>query len=169
MAFQNQTLGTIISSVLNYDQLNDYIHEARGCHANSSYAPCDGRSVAGSALAPILQQNTGATKVPDLRGKFVRGLNIFHVEGQDPFDAAKSDPDGLNRKPGDYQGDEVKKHGHTAHSSGPFAHFGGPGMGLQSDEKQEFTFPNPTITIDDYNGPESRPRNISVFYYIKIN
>jgi hypothetical protein len=101
-------------------------------------------------------------------------LTLIYSAGQPttPFDPKTEgdagDPNN-NRVVADYQGDEVKKHGHTAQSSGPFAHYGGPGMGLQSDNGQEFTFPNPSITVNDYDGAESRPRNISVYFYIKIN
>jgi hypothetical protein len=167
MSFQNQILGTIISSVLNYDQFNDAIREARGCHVNSSYAPCDGRSVAGSSLAPILQQNTGSTSVPDLRGKFIRGLNIFHSPGQNPFDVNMSDPDGLNRVPGQYQPDSIEKHSHS------YTHFDGGVVSDYSDDKdhRKASYGNMVgaTTNEVGKADETRPRNVSVYFYIKIN
>jgi hypothetical protein len=158
-------LGTIISSVLNYDQLNDSLGEPRGCHQNSTYAPCDGRAISGSRLANATDRN----QVPDLRGQFIRGLNSFHLEGQPEIDPSKSDPDGLNRKVGSYQSDLLANHLHSANSNSGFAHVGGPGMGMQSNEGQEFQFITPSISVDAFGGAETRPKNVTVYFYIKIN
>jgi hypothetical protein len=176
MSYQNQILGTIISSALNYDQLNDLIGEKRGCTPSSSYAPCDGRSVSDSKLANILIQNTGAPNVPDLRGAFVRGLNEMHLEGQPPLDILKSDPDGLNRKAGDYQPDILLAHNHPAngHINGSVCGSNGTRDCDGGDEKFNCdpSFGDHTVIVnvaENVGGQETRPRNVAVYFYIKIN
>ncbi len=160
MPYQDQILGTIIASVLNYDELCQSIGEQAALNpARSTYAPCDGRSVAGSALAKITQRTT----LPDLRGKFLRGLNLMYSVGQPlPFDASNYGDTQNNRTVGDYQFDEFKSHNHVitvtypASQPGRFTNGGGAGNG--GTEVTSFS-----------GGEESRPRNIAVYYYIKIN
>lgn len=156
-------LGTIISSFLNYDQLNDSLGEPRGCHQNSTYVPCDGRTINGSKLANVTDRN----QVPDLRGQFIRGMNSFHLEGQPEIDPSKSDPDGLNRKVGDYQGDEFKSHIHSenAPNVGGNGSWSFPdGQAWTSQGQRGFG-----ATTDPTGGHETRPKNVSVNFYIKIN
>lgn len=166
MAYSHQTLGSIIASTLNYDQLCKSVDDNPALDPlRSTYAPCDGRSITGSALHKASnQQNT-----PDLRGKFMRGLNTIYSAGEPlPFDPQNYGDPQPNRTVGDYQADEVKKHGHTARSSNGVA-ISAPGMGIQSNQGHQVTYGAPAITVDDYNGAESRPRNIALYFYIKIN
>ena len=162
MSFQHQTLGTIIASVLEYDELCQSMGEAP--HVNNStstYAPCDGRSILGSQLS-----NTGLSNVPDLRGRFLRGLNTMYNHGEvHPLNLETADPDGEHRMVGDYQADEVKshKHSYTTNSDG---NPNGPAPDVpltwarNGKEKRE---------TDQGGGKESRPRNVAVYYYIRIN
>ncbi|ANI90241.1 hypothetical protein A9P82_13640 [Arachidicoccus ginsenosidimutans] len=162
-------LGTIIASILSYDQLTQEIREAAVFSApHSSYAPCDGRSIQNSCL----NRNTGQINAPDLRGKFLRGLNTIYSVGQPlPFDPnTHGDPDGANRTANDYQPDTIGQHAHNV-----IGHFleasGGSGFngyGFESNSRQG----NKTYTTDNSgNGinSETRPRNVAVYYYIKIN
>lgn len=166
MPYLNQILGTIIASTLNYDQLCQAIGENPAINpATSSYAPCDGRTVVGSKLAQI----TGRPGLPDLRGKFLRGLNLIYSVGQPlPFDPNSNGDPETNRTIGNYQQDDFKSHGHGASSSSGFA-FRTSGMGIQSDEGAEVQFGAPSITVHASGGSETRPRNVSVYFYIKIN
>src|SRR2546430_3248270 len=107
MSYQHQVLGTIISSVLDYDQLCTSIGEPAAIDLpRSSYVPCDGRSIAGSALNRI----TTLAHAPDLRGKFIRGLNVIYNVGQPlPFDPQQNgDAGGANRTASDYQMDSFQ-------------------------------------------------------------
>jgi hypothetical protein len=166
MAYSNLTIGEIISSVLNYDQLNDWLEEDRGCHATSTYAPCDGRTVNETDLNRVLGNDY---KVPDLRGRFQRGLNLFHAEGQPPFDIHTADEDGASRNVGDYQADDLKNHKHNYNSHIPHGwtvDYGHQQSLVKNDDFgiAETGDPNGSIT-----GKETKPRNISVYFYIKIN
>jgi len=160
MSYQDQILGTIIASVLNYDELCQSIGEQAALNpSRSTYAPCDGRAVAGSALQKITQR----TNVPDLRGKFLRGLNqLYNVGEPTPFDAVNYGDTQANRSVGDYQFDEFKSHNHVitvtfpASQPGRFTNGGGAGSGGSEVTSMA-------------GGAETRPRNIAVYYYIKIN
>jgi hypothetical protein len=166
-------LGTIISSVLNYDQLNDSLGEPRGCHQNSTYAPCDGRTINGSKLANLTDRN----QVPDLRGQFIRGLNSFHLEGQPELNPLKSDPDGLNRKVGDYQPDGIIAHNHPAHGringslSGSNNSHDVEEGGDKFNSDPNLADHDVQVTVNNNEGGlvETRPKNVSVNFYIKIN
>lgn len=166
-------IGTIISSALNYDQLNMSLRQPRGCDpARSVYAPCDGRSIAGSLLCSI----TGQTKTPDLRGAFIRGLNSFHLEGQPGVVPEKMDPDGLSRTFGSFQYDAVIAHSHpaTVQLNGSIT---GSNRSRDVEEGGEKYNSDPTffggisVTIENNeNGKaETRPKNVAVYFYIKIN
>jgi len=169
MNYQHQILGTIIASVLNYDQLcKEMTQNPAIDNASSSYAPCDGRDIKGSQLE--IRTNHSITNTPDLRGKFLRCLNVIYSVGQPlPFDPKQDGDPESNRVVMDYQKDGFTSHSHPAQSSGGFAHNGGPGMGMQSNNGQQFEFLAPNITTSAVGINETRPRNVSVYYYIKIN
>ncbi|MDI1233940.1 MAG: hypothetical protein PSX81_06650 [bacterium] len=166
MSYQNQILGTVISSVLNYDQFCHEIGENPAMNAaRSSYSPCDGRLIVGSQLE--IRTNHNITKAPDLRGKFMRGLNVIYSPGEpiDPFDPNTTGDPQANRVVMDYQGDEVKKHSHSMQGSA--INCGAPPPSYMIINNT----PAPTYNQAslDYGGDETRPRNISVYFYIKIN
>lgn len=168
MAYQNQPLGTIISSILNYDQLCLSIGDPAAINlTKSTYVPCDGRSVVGSALS---KATGGLLKMsPDLRGKFVRGLNVIYSAGQPlPFDpATQGDPDGPNRAAGDYQSDELLKHRHD------YQRYQAWNIGDMSNDTDQRQCAGQSSNTGDSSGftggSETRPRNIAVYYYLKIN
>ncbi len=167
MSYTLQILGTIISSVLDYDKLCHEINEpALINNTKSSYVPCDGREIKGSKLAAI----TGRQNVPDLRGKFTRGLNVIYSVGQPtPFDPLQNgDPEGANRVVGDYQPDGLKQHQHH------LIHFDGGVVSDYSDDQdhRKASYGNMIGVNTDLAGEskyETRVRNIAVYYYIKIN
>jgi len=161
-----QVLGTIIASVLDYDKLCQQIGEpAVVSNPTSTYIPCDGRSIQGSKLALV----TGKTNAPDLRGKFIRGLNTIYNVGQLPFDPLQfGDPDGTNRIVGDYQPDGFKQHQHH------YTHFDGNVVSDYSDDQDHRKASYGNMIGDDTKPAgeskyETRVRNVSVYHYIKIN
>ena len=144
--------GTVIASFLAWGQFR----RAAGVLGAGDWCPCDGRRVPKrSRYARI----TRKTKVPDLRGMFIRGTNRFD-SGRERTDRW-ADPEGL-RPAGQFQPDELVGHRHkgggesSAHT-GPDAwsnnHFHGGVGGPPTDE---------------FGGAETRPRNMSVHYYIKV-
>jgi hypothetical protein len=162
MSYQHQVIGTIIASVIDYDALCNAINEpmARRNTVHANYVPCDGRSVNGSALG-----NSGVTNAPDLRGKFMRGLNNMYNHEAPPLDNTKADPDNA-RVAGSYQDDRVGKHTHQIATNDD---------GTSPDGSYKITayskHNGPSVTTAENENPhgETRPKNIAVYYFIKIN
>ena len=96
---------------------------------------------------------------------FLRGLNTF-----DPFQpvpqisADKADPD--TRIVGGYQADELKSHKHTFTYLKPQPN---SSRGGDSNHKVSDSDDNNSGTTDATGGAETRPKNVAVYYYIKIN
>jgi hypothetical protein len=161
-------IGTIVASVLPYGdflEVNGYTYT--GDMGKAVWVPCDGRLVGSSKYAHF-----GA--VPDLRGLFLRGANDFGViyEGVAVVDDAHKNPD--NTHSGVFQQDAFQSHNH------------GMGVALGPFGTNYTTVANVTIgdarlaspsqvpinnsVIQNAGGSsETRPKNMTVFYYIKIN
>lgn len=177
MPYQHQILGTIISSVLNYDQLCKQIDEPAAINnQSSSYVPCDGRSITGSRLE--IHTGHAIKTAPDLRGKFIRGLNVMYSVGQPlPFDPANFGDPQDNRVVMNYQSDIIIAHSHpaTGHINGSVS--GSNNTKDVDDGDQKYNsdphFGDHTVVVNVGNntggGVETRPRNIALYYYIKIN
>ena len=182
MSFQYQVLGTIIPSVLNYDQFCDQMGEKPSINnAKSSYVPCDGRSIIGSKLESVTKpgpkqpdRRNHIENAPDLRGKFMRGLNHFYSPGEPEFDHEKNgDPDGMNRPVGSYQPDAMIEH---QHSYDRYEAWNIRDMSNDKDQRlcagqseNKAAQTSDAVIKDQQAGKETRPRNIAVYYYIKIN
>ncbi|MCW4469603.1 hypothetical protein OGH69_11545 [Flavobacterium sp. MFBS3-15] len=171
----NVILGTVISSVLTYDQLCAQLNEDQSVNPQrSSYAPCDGRSIIGSGLN---KSTKGAIRTsPDLRGKFLRGLNTMYSVGEPLpfFSDTDGDPED-NRVVMSPQSDSFKKHDHKggAHSH-PWNGSGtvndwGYNVAVGGGNIGDRTPPSSGKIIEEEGGDETRPRNIAVYFYIKIN
>ena len=165
-------IGTIISSFLNFEQFNAATKNNEKSpggiwtSSKSKWAPCDGRPVPNSKFLTLTSQNT----LPDLRGMFLRGLNMFDPnQPVTSVTAAKADPD--SRVAGSYQKDELFSHSHEARMSrnyGPnknsmAAMNGGSGGDNVSHNE------NGIINTSKTGGSETRPKNVAIYYYIKIN
>jgi hypothetical protein len=95
---------------------------------------------------------TGKTRLPDLRGVFLRGMN---------FEGGK-DPD--TRDVGDYQEDAFKKHDHDlVFHRQSFQGSGGKGKPAMDEPDGEIS------GKPDQGASETRPKNVAVYFYIKIN
>lgn len=103
----------------------------------------------------------GITHLPDARGVFLRGMN----ENQN---VENGDSDG-NRSIGSYQNDEFKVHNHNldiiiGHGLWSFGdNVPGQGWACQWNNAPE------TRLAHNEGGKETRPRNITLYIYIKID
>lgn len=146
-----------------------------------------GQSITGSDLAAV----SGITTLPDARGVFIRGKNNGRADGN-------QDPDG-ERAVGNLQGQQFGSHSHGGavggvdrslnhyHNSGVY--YDSVGGGGVSFGQQQSDNPTPITTsyiagtlsgstnsdlqhahsISAEGGNETRPRNIALNTFIKIN
>jgi len=155
-------IGTIITSYLNWDQFQnatDNNKEAGGIWKSefSYWSPCDGREIPNSKY----EQLSSTNRVPDLRGLFIRGLNSFDPRNEpNHVDPLHADPD-IKRTAGSFQDCAIQAHSHpfvAAVTAGPYRTTGG------------YCAEAPTAsTTGSTGGPETRPKNVAVFYYVRIN
>lgn len=113
--------------------------------APNGYLPCDGALIDAkySDLIAIVGANA-----PDLRGQFVRGWS----------GDALIDPDGP-RAPLSLQDDELAAHTHPGFANRTGGANGVQDMAVAADDFWEINQPA--------GGPETRPKNMAVFYAIK--
>lgn len=174
-------IGSIIASPLSYAKLLNLTGSEKFDPSITIWAPCDGREVIGSTYSDNYNEFT-----PDLRGQFLRGLNEFYTTGAPKSFANGNDPDARDTwKSYSYQKEEIKWHNHKltdpghAHSVGGLGkerpNNGGDHGGVREccngGSALTLTAANAAtnITIDGIGGKETRPRNMAVYYYIKIN
>lgn len=179
---RNVPVGTIVASFLRWDDFQRATSDPKVAGPvwdarSSKWAPADGRDVTGSALAQIV----GAQRVPDLRGVFLRGLNQFDRSEPTPVDGTRSDPD--VRSAGDYQQDNFKAHDHGGgnhtHSTGLWraAATDWNGVVFRTDNNTNMKYATNPEAVTTPSGPiitseggaETRPKNVAMYYYIKIN
>lgn len=149
-------VGIVVASPLAWGQFAALSGDSPAFDARKSkWAPCDGRSVAGSLLS-----TGGEGRAPDLRGVFVRGLNDFAAGSVPPVATDRADPE-AGRRAGDYQADELKAHSHK---------LGYKPWGLKNGNGAvNLEVGSPNIQTESAGGAETRPKNIALYYYIKIN
>jgi len=154
----NLPVGTIITSLLHFSAFAREVHDANSANwtVNSKWAPADGRNVMGSQYESL----TGQVLLPDLRGMFLRGLNQF--DGVHIRSDGREDKDVNIRRAGDFQINKTKLdniyrtnvQAFYGVNSGPYGlQYGGGGP-----------VPGPML-----GNEETRPNNVAVYYYIKIN
>jgi hypothetical protein len=169
-------VGTIIASMLEFEKFQNI--------AGNAWKPADGRKVSAKSKYATL---TGNTTLPDLRGLFLRGLNQFDPAKGPRLDKYK-DPDGYRRKAGKLQEDATglpknKKNPFqgNALSAGDHSHIyfkaRREGGRSGSDDRATSEAGNTgssgshthTVLITSGGDLETRPVNIAVVYYIKID
>ena len=104
-------------------------------------------------------QATGEDKVPDLRGMFLRGLNVGRADG-------KEDPDGASRVAGSYQTDSLKRHSHITMRPQDDAWLGDITNGDVNFSGAPYGCA--LIGTELTGGEETRSRNSAVFWYVKV-
>nr|VFJ89594.1 MAG: hypothetical protein BECKH772A_GA0070896_1001612 [Candidatus Kentron sp. H]VFJ92751.1 MAG: hypothetical protein BECKH772B_GA0070898_100337 [Candidatus Kentron sp. H]VFJ97598.1 MAG: hypothetical protein BECKH772C_GA0070978_1001411 [Candidatus Kentron sp. H] len=173
-------VGTIVHSILPWEKYVELMDDREDYHAKESrWAPCDGRGIADSKLAKLW----GKDKAPDLRGVFLRGLNRFDPEEgkwTGVVDKKQKDPgekidDKLvaRTEAGGFQGHNVGWHKHQFQGHGAHPHEGRKDAEDGGDIKNVWfggdlgqVGHRDTVT----NPPgETRPKNVAVYYYVKIN
>jgi hypothetical protein len=154
--FDPLPVGMVVASPLPWGQYSQLAGDSTSFDPKKNkWAPCDGRSVAGSALA-----TGGIGEVPDLRGVFVRGLNDFAAGSVPAVGPERADPDG-GRRAGDFQRDALASHTHR---------LGYKRWGLKNGGgKLNLELGGPSVETEATGGPETRPKNVALYYYVKIN
>ncbi|GAA3957505.1 hypothetical protein [Mucilaginibacter dorajii] len=153
------SLGDVKYSILPPDQFKQM--------NGSGWVLLDGRKVNGSQL----QKHFSMNNIPDARGMFLRGLNYDRQDDLiDPFFKEHH----RVRVAGEYQGDIVGPHNH--------GWTGRDGNGYPNKSEQRWMNPTddpthenhyPVVSKNNYStagvGTETRPKNIALYVYIKIN
>ncbi len=152
-------VGTIISSILTPAQFATQAEDPSTFDATvSKWALADNRDVTGSSFASV----TGSSTVVDLRGMFLRGVNSGRSDGN-------QDPGGA-RTAGSLQQDELESHNH---SNGAFQYLLQDSCSDTIAAAKDNTCGEPNLVsreaIQASGGAETRPRNVAVYYYIRIN
>lgn len=125
------------------------------------WALADGSNVLGSAYATWI-----GPKLPDLRGVFLRGLDDMDTfKGPANIDPYSSENNGKKRKAGSFQEDKIGKHKHRISTRTADTGIGGPKLPYRrgGTSGEWWSEDNPDASI------ETRPKNVAVYYYIKIN
>ena len=118
----------------------------------------------GWALADGGNHMIGGTsiKVPDLRGRYVRGADL--ASGNDPDNSTRVElAGGIDTKIGSFQLDEIKQHNHKVHGTN---HTNTPSSTDYSSYEYG-RFLNNYASTALTGGKESRPKNIALIYCIK--
>ena len=163
---------TICSGALG-DVKHSILNPAQFASVNGAcWVPMDGRSIAGSALATL----TSMTNVPDAGGLFVRN--------QEFSGGANQDPDRTSASPiATYQDQAFLSHNHGVNDSGHTHSYtdvsysnssdGGGGAFDKADDainNSRTTGSSTTgISIQNTGGTETRPKNMNLWVYIRIN
>ena len=161
-------LGTIVASLLVY---NDFLR-LNGLDYESDinkviWVPCDGRNIG------IEEETYGAYsggKAPDLRGLFLRSVNDMGAYNATVPTPNNSNLNPENKKAGQIQPDAIKNHSHTISYQSSQKHSHTDGGSNFHAYSQQHSNGNGNKTTNGTNGgqQETRPKNISVYYYIKI-
>lgn len=161
-------VGTIVASILDFPtfcRVNGIDQDM----SKSSWLPCDGRDIPGKSV----YADAGSSKTPDLRGVFLRGVNIMYPDNRGAATPKEGQLNPKEKMAGEFQDDSFREH---KHNNGAYLE---KKDGLQrygQDESSKTTFnsytshPFPHVTgfTNSVGGDETRPNNVSVYYYIKI-
>lgn len=159
--------GTVVYSVVPPGKISEVL--------GPGWVLMDGRPLKDSDK---LRQLTQMERIPDARGIFLRGMNEGRSDG---FEDPSGNRDILEPKP---QAHLFSSHKHSIIDNG-HDHvlmvrnvgagtlpevgilYGGPTHSLGADKLVRKA--NSNVTVDSFGGAETRPTNIAVYTYVKIN
>jgi hypothetical protein len=164
-------VGVVVASMLAPDAFAEAAGDALPFDARrSQWAPADGRDVQGSRYQALLDR----ASVPDLRGIFLRGANLGRQDasrdpdgdrilGGEPQEAATAMPKaGFLVLPGGAHTHGLPSGGH-APGWGRLEEGGGGDRGIGTSSNGEHAH---RLSGGDI---ETRPRNVAVAYFVRIN
>jgi hypothetical protein len=162
--------GRIVGTVRGGDQARSAYPMAKGEELGWSPGATEGWTSAGSPQTREINP-TGEVRVPDLRGLFLRGLNRFASD----VPPGQVDPD-VNRVAGSFQRDAFKAHTHEIIGTSSQFQGGGAATGLfwrldpQPNNVSVWSSVGRAIVDNTpVSDNETRPKNVAVYYYIKVN
>jgi hypothetical protein len=149
-------VGSIIPSLLNVSEFAKEAGDPSTFDLSASkWTLADGKSVPGTHYAEL----TGNAPLPDLRGVFLRGKNNGRTDG-------RGNSQELNL--GDFQDDQFQDHVHEYNRGGVTQ--GGSELYAMPGNTNGGVPRAPTnYIIQGKHGDETRPRNVTVNYYVRIN
>ncbi|HZV69734.1 MAG TPA: hypothetical protein VFG10_09325 [Saprospiraceae bacterium] len=150
-------VGTIIASYLSFDRFREITGTVGVWKRTDKWAPCDGRDVVGSKFSKFSSNNA-----PDLRGYFLRGLNTFDLTPPVGVNPVTRD---ILRVVGSPQDDQFAAHSHKIATMDGQIGIGPPNKPIKGNGASGTGW----TTDSAGNGNETRPKNIAIYYYIKIN
>lgn len=117
-------------------------------------------SLYGAKFSNMDGKGADVKALPDARGVFLRGLNVNLKQE----DAAKNGNPDMAIVMGKHQDDEVKPHQHKYKLNGSTRYYNG-----KDDQPGDYaSSTNVNGDTEKNDGLETRPRNISVYIYIKV-
>lgn len=125
--------------------------------AKSHWATADDR---GQVPGSDYSRATNNASLPDLRGMFLRGLNIGRNDGM-------QDPEGTGRIAGSYQADAFTRHRHRGFS--PSWQQNPRSNVAWARNNHGWNYVGSTADTSEAGQSETRARNIAVYYYVRIN
>jgi hypothetical protein len=151
-------IGSVVASLLTKEQFAEAAGDPPAFDVKKSkWKLADGSSVAGSRYSQIFQ----IAAFPDLRGLFLRAKNESRSDG-------KGNPDG-EKGLGEFEMDQLQDHEHEFNRGSAGDDSGYVMTGSKSTPASQantnFIVANGAV----HHGAETRPRNATVNYYVRVN
>jgi hypothetical protein len=149
-------VGSIVASLLPEDQFAKEVGDPPTFDLNKSkWTLANGKPVSGTRYAEL----TKNAPVADLRGVFLRGKNNGRADG-------RGNPQELTL--GDFQDDQLQDHVHE-YNRGANTPSGTELYALPANTNAGTPRAPTNFIIQGKHGDETRPRNVTVNYYVRIN
>jgi hypothetical protein len=170
-------VGTIIASLTPPEIMDDTKNAKRLTLLQATWIFADGREVPDTGYAKTIQRfwPTGTpVSIPDLRGQFLRGVNYYNA-GKDASFTERIGGD--TNKGGSFQDDSLQQHWHvfmrasSKAGNGNTVEAGSSGGNLQGTQNiaVQSVIGSDAAKIFPRVSNETRPTNVAVYWYIKIN
>lgn len=148
-------IGSVVVSLLSPVAFAEVAGESDSLNrTRTRWVLADGSDVSGSRFSEL----TGRNNIPDLRGMFLRGKNNNRSDG-------KQNPGG-DLTLGEYQDDQFEKHAHEYNRGGE----GGNELySAQAGRNLGIPRGSTNYIVRGKYGPETRARNVTVNYFIRVD